>query len=448
MVKNKVAQSKAEVNGKIEVSFGARHLTHMGGAVNLFKFMDRFGIASIIEEHFCLPKRANKFTSGQLLLGLLSLPMLGLKRISHSELLRGDPLIAPLMGLKQFPSADVLFDLLGRFDGRIDAIASLLSANEACMKRARQLEDSKSSCAIVDLDSHVIPVYGSQEGAAVGYNPAKRGRKSYHPLLAFNGKTREFIMGDFRSGNMHAAASALELIENTRDALPEGTGSICWRGDSAFASERVMSHLEERQERYAFAMKATKPLQCLLGGLRYQGQKGISFAETVYCAHGWSRARRIIVIRHEEKEPQTAQGKLFDGFPGYRFQLIVTNMSGPPRAIWRFYNKRANVENMIKEAVYDMNFNNVPTARFDPNAAYFFILFFAYNILLWYQRLVLCSKAAKHLMASTMRRYFIFIAAKVVHHSRRLIVKLQDDYPFKNYFYQHQKRIDALAPLT
>lgn len=449
MVKKKVAQGEMGVNGKIKVSFGAKRLSNLGGAVNLFKFIERFGLGEIIDEHFSLAKRANKFRSGQLLLSLLSLPIFGLKRLSHGEMLRADPLIAPLMGLKEFPSSDALFDLLARFDGNIDGIASILSVNEACMKRARELEGGKSRCAIVDLDSHVIPVYGSQEGAAVGYNPGKRGRKSYHPLLSFVGRTREFLAGDYRSGDMNAASSALALIENSREALPEEERrSICWRGDSAFACEKVMSHLESRHESYAFAMRATRPLQAMLGGLRYLGQKEISFAETSYCAHGWSRPRRIIVIRYAEKEDQTSQGKLFDGLPGYSFQLIVTNMGGSPRAIWRFYNKRANVENMIKEAVYDLGFNCVPTARFLPNAAYFFILFLAYNILLWYQRLILLPKSARHLMASTVRRYFFFIAAKVVHHSRRLIVKLQDDYPFKNYFYQHRQRIEALVPLN
>jgi hypothetical protein len=31
----------------------------------------------------------------------------------------------------------------------------------------------------------VIGVTGSQEGAEKGYNPMKKGQKSYHPLLCF-----------------------------------------------------------------------------------------------------------------------------------------------------------------------------------------------------------------------------------------------------------------------
>lgn len=52
----------------------------------------------------------------------------------------------------------------------------------------------------MDVDSHVETVYGNQEGANVGYNPKKRGRKSYHPLSAFVGETRDFVRGYFRQG--------------------------------------------------------------------------------------------------------------------------------------------------------------------------------------------------------------------------------------------------------
>jgi len=36
---------------------------------------------------------------------------------------------------------------------------------------------------ILDLDSTVVTVFGRQEGAAVGYNPRYRGKRSYDPLL-------------------------------------------------------------------------------------------------------------------------------------------------------------------------------------------------------------------------------------------------------------------------
>ncbi len=45
--------------------------------------------------------------------------------------------------------------------------------------------------AIFDLDSTVLTVYGRQERAEVGYNPEKRGRPSYLPLLCFEGNMQD-----------------------------------------------------------------------------------------------------------------------------------------------------------------------------------------------------------------------------------------------------------------
>jgi hypothetical protein len=47
--------------------------------------------------------------------------------------------------------------------------------------------------SILDLDSSVETVYGHQQGAAVGVNSHRRGCKSYHSLLVFEGKSRLLV---------------------------------------------------------------------------------------------------------------------------------------------------------------------------------------------------------------------------------------------------------------
>lgn len=53
----------------------------------------------------------------------------------------------------------------------------------------------------IDVDSEVDGVYGNQEGAEVGYNPHKKGQKSYHPLMAFIAETKEVLHSWFRCGS-------------------------------------------------------------------------------------------------------------------------------------------------------------------------------------------------------------------------------------------------------
>lgn len=50
------------------------------------------------------------------------------------------------------------------------------------------IEPVLPSDLILDLDLSVEIVYGDQESAEKGYNSQKPGRKSYHPMLIYEGK--------------------------------------------------------------------------------------------------------------------------------------------------------------------------------------------------------------------------------------------------------------------
>lgn len=59
-----------------------------------------------------------------------------------------------------------------------------------------------------------------------------------------------------------------------------------------------------------------------------------------------------MLIRHWVREDESRGGKRLLDVPGYRFQALVTSLPGathPPLAVWRYYNGRADCENVIKE---------------------------------------------------------------------------------------------------
>ena len=95
----------------------------------------------------------------------------GANRFEHGEVTRHDPVLKRLFGFKRMAN--------------FKAIMRLTQAtNESTM-------DQLSINGItLDLDSTVMTRYGAQIGAARGYNPAKRGRASHHPLMAFVADTR------------------------------------------------------------------------------------------------------------------------------------------------------------------------------------------------------------------------------------------------------------------
>lgn len=68
----------------------------------------------------------------------------------------------------------------------------------------------------------VITRYKAQDGAKKGYNPAKRGRPSHHPQIAFLGSGYTVNFWN-RSGNTRSASGIVEFYTQTKD-FTEGIG--------------------------------------------------------------------------------------------------------------------------------------------------------------------------------------------------------------------------------
>jgi len=75
--------------------------------------------------------------------------------------------------------------------------------------------------------------YGVQEGAMKGYNPAKRGSVSHHPLIAFIADVKLVANMWLRSGNTSSANNFLAFLEHTLSKLKNKTVSLI-RLDNGF----------------------------------------------------------------------------------------------------------------------------------------------------------------------------------------------------------------------
>jgi len=76
-------------------------------------------------------------------------------------------------------------------------------------------------------------------------------------------------------------------------------------------------------------------------------------SEVVFQAHGWTHARRVVIVRQRAKERDFIRGReLFDD-PAYLYQAILTNREDAPEEIWRFYRKHADIERQIRELKWD-----------------------------------------------------------------------------------------------
>lgn len=103
--------------------------------------------------------------------------------------------------------------------------------------------------------------------------------------------------------------------------------------------------------------------------------------------------------------------------------MYVTNTTWEPTDTLKFYEKRGNCENYIKETKYDMNVGSLKMKSFWANEAFFQIMMLVYNIFLLFKRdEVLVSEYRQ--WALTFRLKYVFVAGKIIRIARRTILKL------------------------
>jgi len=295
------------------------------------------------------------------------------------------------------------------------------------------------------LDSTVLTVYGRQQRAEVGYNPKKRGRRSYLPLLCFEGNTQDCWEGSYHPGDTHVSTITISLLERAFAKLPGPIREVRVRADGAFFDHKIIEFIEEKGAFYAIGARLTRPLKNRLSGLRYRCvSSGVWAAEFRYCPQGWPGPRRFVVIRRLVPEEPSAQLHLFQ-MGGYSYQILVTNLALQPLNLWRFYNKRACAELIIRELKYAYALGKIPTKDFHANEAFFQIVLLAYNLLNWFKRLC----APTHLERATLQRLrqrLFLVPAQLVRPGGAPTLRLAASYTSAPDFLETLRRIRHLRP--
>jgi len=172
---------------KIKVEFTLKHATSHAGIKPFLDFLNQIGFTDALEQLTCRKNGNSLFSLSRILLVLVVGWTLGCERLFHFRLLREDSLLQRFIG-RRLPHHTLLNKellRLGKCEPQI--IGQLQSLHRQVIAPLLPPD------LILDFDSTVGTVYGDQEGAAVGVNAHKRGRKSYHPLLVYEAKSRDCL---------------------------------------------------------------------------------------------------------------------------------------------------------------------------------------------------------------------------------------------------------------
>jgi len=399
----------------LKISFGSTTLTHYGGVYLLHRFLTRIGFKRALGQDLHLVQRNNRYSGGEMLLALLYPMFLGLERIEMTSLLRENGVFQYLAGLPSYPNPTTLRRFLLRVAPT--TLPRLRALHDRFLRRMTLLP-SPPGRIIFDVDSTVLVVYGKQEQARIGYNPLKRGRPSYHPLLCFEGQSRDFWHGELRPGDVHTATGVVDLLKACFAKLPAGVRSIIIRADKGFYDRALVDWLEAQKAGFVIVAKLTGPIKRKLAHLRYTiPSPGVEVAEFRYQPTRWSRSYRFVVIRRPQQEELTEQLTLFK-LGRYHYQVLATNLSLQPLNLWRFYNDRAGIELVIRQLKGDYALGHIPGHHFFANETYFHLLLLAYNLVNWFKRLCLPPEF-QNATLQTLRQQILLMPAQLLRAENR-----------------------------
>jgi len=355
-----------------------------GGLASFISFLGQIGFAAQVRKHlpFAEPTSNNGIPLAHCLTAFLMSVVVGARRFAHAEWLRADHVLHALLGFARFPSDDTIRNFFLRF-GQADIEAFWRPLWRGLLLLVKCPANGFS----LDLDSTVFCREGNQEGAAKGFNPRRKGRKSHHPLLAVLAEAQFFLHGWLRSGNTGAARGVVPFLQEALALLPEGTWLRTVRADSGFFDQALLEFLEERQLSYIVVARLTSTLKRKCAGL--QGWTAIdghhAAGEFTVKLFGWSKERRFVVVREPVRETKAALGRKLLDVPGYTFRVWVTNRSEGALELWRDYNQRACVEQRIEELKHDLAADGFCLRPFFATEAAFLAVLCTFNLLSLYQ---------------------------------------------------------------
>ena len=411
---------------KVTIRNHARGLTSQAGLVPVVKFLRKSGLIGLIKETVDHERGANALYDSVDAVFLTVIATIGGARaLSSVTTIWADGVLRRLAGWTSIPDNCTLGRLFREFRER--QVSQLETLNHRLRGKfwRKALRSGKStiamrSCRVIDVDSTEKTAYGKQQGIKKGYNPFRKGKASYHPILAFCAETKEILQGWLRSGDAYTSNGIVEFTKQLLAHLPKSQ-TILFRGDSGFFNGKLFDLLDRFCHGYLVKVKL-KGLKELLFAQVWESipnKPGWEQCTFWHQCGTWTRARRFVAVRQERKRKQKAgNGELFE-LKEYDFFCYVTTEELTCWQTHKFYGKRATCETWIEEAKNQMALGHIKMDDFCGSSAIFQCSILAYNTVRW---IALCSgdKQLRRWEPSTIRSFLIRVAGKLLTGSNRL----------------------------
>ena len=430
-------ENAVKFNNNLIVSHDGGRLSSDSGLILIDELMDAFQFTQLSKKivRFNDSRKYWTHTNHKLLKQLVLQIVAGYNTDSAANILQHDPVLQTLSTDEPLASQSSI----SRFYDRVvvETFLTLQVLNQDLIDKARLVRNDTNM--IIDLDSTHSDTFGHQEQTA--YN-AHYGTNGYHPLVAFDGLTGDFLKAKLRSGNQYTSNGIKEflepLLEHYNQTIP--TTDILVRGDSGFATPDVYDLCDLYENQYVIRLKANRNLYRLAEEFVFYDnhhpwdEKEVYYHSVSYQAASWFKPRRVCIRSTREV------GELL-----FKHSFIVTNFSEniSAKRVFETYNKRGTMENYIKEAKNSFFFDKTDSPRFIENEARMMISLLAYNLVNFLRTLCFEPKS-KGLQVDTIRFRLFKVAGKLVSTARQVYLKLSISHVYQREFYAVFRQIQRV----
>ena len=432
-----------ESDKNIHMNFEGGNLSSDAGLLLIKEFYHKIGVESLAKAvfHTTDPGHIRHHKDHENLLQMLYQITGAYFQDDHADALKNDPVLTAAVGKETLASQPTL----SRFHNRLDkkALAQLEEMLRRIRKRAYSVKMPEH--VLFDLDSTLFATFGKQEGGAFNFHYQANG---YHPLLCFDGITGDLLKIELRPGTQYCCNGAAEFMRPLMEEYQKDYPNIALflRGDSGFATNELYNVCENNGTSYVIRLKENEVLRKLARDLdselfdRTQMREDsvsydVIYGEFEYKAGSWDYPRRVVC------KIEKPFGQML-----HMYTFVVTNMDSSPEELIRFYCKRGQMENFIKECKSGFDMDYVSSSSQIVNANRVLIHALAYYLFNLFRRLVLPDKLQKDRI-DTVRLKLMKIAARIVRSARYVVFKLCSTCPFQHEFYETLHNIQRMKPL-
>jgi hypothetical protein len=342
----------------------------------------------------------------------------------------------------------------------------LIEARHGAIPPSRTCYGTLGELIVIRIDATLTQCHSDKQHAAGNF----KGGFGHHPLTAWCDNTGELLAVIARPGNAgsNTAADHIAIIDAAITAIP-----IQWRRnllitiDGAGSSHKVVEHLAKLNAQqgwsvaYSVGFDLDERARAAIALMPDNGWEpaldaagdprgDAAVAELTGLLRdsaggdqlkGWPADMRILVRREQIEEGR--QLSLFEQLNGYRYQLVATNSrGGQSQRLEARHRVQARVEGFIRCAK-DTGLARWPSHSFAINTAWVTAVAIAIDLLCW-TRLLLLDGPLTKAEPATLRYRLLHAAVRLVKHSRNLILRIPENWPWAQQFADAINRVQAI----